>query len=175
MTIKAEVLFFGVRAGSRAGHYLTAPNGYAGESELLRDLPAALRRIDSVWCWPVPRTPEEVGNPQYGRDETEGRGFVHYVDGWTVIAWWDRSADARGGCNAAFLVRGRHVWTDALTLARAAFPSELARMEAHYTIGLAGADLPPDGTASAAAAFVETFRALHPDVQTAVRGILRLR
>jgi len=37
--------------------------------------------------------------------EEEGQVFFHQKDGWTAIAWWDRSGpDKRPGCNTAFLV-----------------------------------------------------------------------
>lgn len=166
-----RVLFFGVLSGTGAGHYLYDPRGHCEER---RALPPALQRLDGVWCFPVPRTPEECrfGTPRTV-DQTEGRGHIHYVDGWTVVSWWDRSEDWRRGCCAVFLIEGRHMWADALVAAREAFPREVARMDAAYSIGLAGADLPPDGTADAAHAFVATFRALHPDVQAAVLRLLR--
>jgi len=172
--VTARVLFFGVRAGERAGHYLIAPNGHERSCDLEAMLPAPLRRLDGVWCWPTPRTVEQVRNGWRDRDPQEqGRGFIHYVDGWTVVSWWDRSGDPRGGCCAAFLVEGRHPWTEALPLARAAFPREFARMGSAYSIGLAGHDLVSDADADAAEALVAQFRALHPDVRARVLRLLR--
>lgn len=166
-----RVLFFGVRSGTGAGHCLVTPTAHADE----RSLPPPLRRLDGVWCYPTPRTPEQSRNSWRDRGPQEqGRGFIHYVDGWTVISWWDRSEDRRGGCCAVFLIEARCGWADALAAARAAFPREVARMEAAYPIALAGADLPPDGVADAAEAFVATFRALHPDVQARALHLLRI-
>ena len=79
-----------------------------------------------------------------------------------------------GRCNAVFFVRGYHQWTEALRRAREAFPREIARMEAAYSIGLAGADLPDPGDDPAAAVEavvsreIERLRALPPDILAAV-------
>lgn len=169
----ARVLFFGVRAGERAGHYLIAPDGES-RRDIEATLPAPLRRLDGVWCFPKPRTSDECryGTP-HTSDQTQGRGFVHYVDGWTVISWWDRSGDPRGGCCAAFLIEGRHPWSEALSLARTAFPREFARMKSAYSIDLAGHDLASDADADAAEALVAQFRSLHPDVRARVLRLLR--
>lgn len=109
-----------------------------------------------------------------GADDVQGRGFVHYAHGWTILSWWDRSGDRRRASCAVFFVRGYHRWTEALRLAREAFPRELARMEAAYDIGLAGTDLPDPGDDPAAAVEavvgreVERLRALPPEILAAV-------
>lgn len=167
MTTPPRVYFFGVGHPHAAGHHLyDAPGRWAPEAAR-RGLPKALAHLDSVWCRgerPAPPSmPVAVNDPQ-----VEGRAFIHYVDGWTVLAWWDRSGDARGGCNAAFLVEGYHRYSEAFLRALDAFPRELERMLARYSIGLAGPDLPGDGVAEAADAFVAGFRALHPEVRRAV-------
>ena len=143
-----RVLFFGVLTGHGAGHHLHAPRGsdygwsltYVASAQFLPS-PIRLGGIDGVWCWSRPRTLAELRGPSYGRDETEGRGYRHSVEGWTVVSWWDRSEDPRGGCCAAFLINALVSWAEALTLARATFPREIARMESRYQIGLAGADI----------------------------------
>lgn len=174
-----RVLFFGVSAGERGGHFLRAPGAlrHASESVLRRLLPPSIEYFDGAWCWPVPRTLEQLRRPNLSGSEAQGRGFVHYRDGWTIVSWWDRSADTRGGCCAVFLVEGRHRWAEAIAHARQVFPRELARMEAHYPVALAGADLPADGPVDAAEAFLADFRggfrALHPEVQECVRALLR--
>ena len=61
---------------------------------------------------------------------------LHHVAGWTVAAWWDRSADTRINSNAAVVMQGTHTWEAMLAAAREAFPRELARMEARYTLAL---------------------------------------
>lgn len=138
MTIH-DVLFYGVRTGDGAGHYLHAPGGgWARES----DLPPPLRRIDCVWTRATPRTQEEVRDriPQT-EDQHQGRAFMHYVAGWTIVSWWDRSEDKRGACNANFLARGRRNFASMLALAREHFPREMRRMESAYALALAGEDI----------------------------------
>ena len=172
-----RVLFFGVASGTGAGHYLRDPS-----YRLLREaavLPPALHRIDSVWTRERPRTVEEARNrgTYYGEraPETQGCAFIHYVSGWTIVAWWDRSEDKRGGCNANFLAEGRFGFATMIDLARKVFPREMRRMEAAYPITLAGPDLPVDDVEDAACAFVASLDALHPSVRDAVWAILRGR
>lgn len=162
-----KILFYGVRTGTRSGHFLNAPHGC---------LPEALHRLDGVWCFPTPRTREQVWNRLYDprrEPQEEGRAHIHDVSGWTVVAWWDRSEDPRAGSNAVFLAPGKHQFSRMIELAREHFPSEMRRMEAAYPIGLAGADLAPDGNDAAAEAFLLSFRALHPAVQAIVARRIR--
>ena len=173
----AEVYFFGVSTGSSAGHYLHRSAGGCAvydrrSADVARGLPEPLHRLDGVWCWERPRTSEESRFHSSQDPQHEGRAFVHYVEGWTVVSWWDRSGDSRGGSNSAFLAIGRRPFAEMLEMARAAFPREITRMEARYPITRAGADLPPDDTADAATAFVETYDALHPSARDAVWALL---
>lgn len=169
------VLFFGVRTGTRAGHYLNAPGEYVAQHRLEASLPEELRRLDGVWCYPVPLTREQVRDRryEYGKREVEGRAFIHDVAGWTVVSWWDRSEDPRGGCNAVFLAPGRKTFSQMLVLAREHFPSEMRRMESAYAVSLAGSDLAPNGDDAAAEAFIVAFRDLHPAVQAIVAQRIR--
>lgn len=141
---RPRVLFFGVASGTGAGHYLYDPTYRTLREET--SLPPSLQRIDTVWTRERPRSEEEVRNrSSRERDpQTQGRAFIHYVDGWTIVAWWDRSEDKRGGCNANFLAEGRFGFATMLDIARKVFPREMRRMEAAYPITLAGPDLPVD-------------------------------
>lgn len=174
--MSVRVLFFGVRAGTQAGHYLCDPTGTLSGRAMEAMLPEPLRRLDGVWCHPRPMTREEIRSHAHVRtDETQGRAYIHDVEGWTVVSWWDRSADPRGGCCAAFVAEGRRPFAHMLDLARANFPREMARMEAAYPIGRACADLAPDGDDAAADTFIATFDALHPQVRALVLQRLRTR
>lgn len=178
------MFFFGVAADTRAGHYLHIPGGAPWHqarhppSRVEQMLPPALRRIDGVWTRATPRTPAENSSiPFEEANGEQGRAFLHYVEGWTVAAWWDRSADPRGACNANFLAPGRRTFEQMLTLAREHFPREMERMEKAYTIRLVTRDLPPDDAVKAAMAFVERvtadMQALDPAVRTHVGWLLR--
>lgn len=169
-TVRPPVLFFGVLTGDGAGHFLHAPGGKIVVID--SDLPMALRRLDGVWTRETPRSNDEMRYGAWGA-QVEGEAFIHYVEGWTVLAWWDRSEDRRGVSNAAFLAPGRHPFVSMMDLAREHFPREMARMEAAYRIALATGDLPPDDTEDAAHAFIVTFYALHRDVRSAVLRLLQ--
>ncbi|QSQ13879.1 hypothetical protein [Myxococcus landrumensis] len=61
------------------------------------------------------------------RTQQEGRACVHHIDGWTVVAWWDRGVDKRMGGNSALLMRGTHSMPEVLAAAGAHFPELLLR------------------------------------------------
>lgn len=171
-----DVVFYGVRTGDRFGHYFWLPSGRQLPNSAI-PLPPALIEVwpDGRWCWPVPRTREELRRRVPGDNpEIQGRAYIHAAEGWTILSWWDRSEDQRGGCCAVFFVRGYHRWSEALRRAREAFPGAFARMEVAYPVELAGADLPdPEVDAAAACEIivwreVERLRALPPDILAAV-------
>lgn len=170
----SDVIFYGVAGSTGAGHHFYERSGSSMRMTVRPPLPAQVSRsehVDARWCFSAPITGER---PFGGPGQPQGRGFIHRVAGWTVISWWDRSGDSRMGSNAVFFVRGYHQWTEALRRAREAFPREIARMEAAYPIGLAGADLPDPGDDPAAAVEavvcreIERLRALPPDILAAV-------
>ena len=170
----SDVIFYGVAGDADGGHQFYQRSGSAVCVADRPPLPAEVSRaemVDARWCFSAPI----LGDRPFVDRQPQGRGFIHRVAGWTVISWWDRSGDSRMGSNAVFFVRGDHPWAEALRRAREAFPREMKRMEAAYSIGLAGADLPDPGDDPAAAVEVvvcrevERLRALPPDIQTEVR------
>lgn len=117
-------LFFGVRAGDAAGHVLCGADRLCLHPDTL---PARLRPFDARWCSTGASDPQR-----------EGIVRLHHVAGWTIAAWWDRSADTRPNSNAALVAEGTHSWEVMLAAAREAFPREIARMEARYALVLSG-------------------------------------
>lgn len=90
--------------------------------------------MDARWCkrdayMPTLFTPPEC--------ERQGQARLHHVEGWTIIAWWDRSGSNRPGSNVAFFVQGEHTFERALLYARERFPDEIRRMESSYIIEFA--------------------------------------
>jgi len=59
--------------------------------------------------------------------QRQGAVALHHREGWTAIAWWDRSADVRPGSNVAFLIDAELGLEEALTAARQAWPKVFAR------------------------------------------------
>ncbi len=58
-----------------------------------------------------------------------GRALLHHFDGFTVLAFWDRSVDSRGGSNSMFIVPGIKAFTDVIDIARVAFPGVFERFQ----------------------------------------------
>jgi hypothetical protein len=54
--------------------------------------------------------------------QIEGLALLHHKDGWTAVAFWDRTGDHRGGSNSVFLAKGEFTFDEMLDLAREAFP-----------------------------------------------------
>ncbi len=67
--------------------------------------------------------------PQGKQRNAEGPCVLHRKDGWTAIAWWDRSGpDKRPGCCSAFGMRGDHDFDAMVTAFRESFPWAASRM-----------------------------------------------
>ncbi|AGC47249.1 hypothetical protein MYSTI_05976 [Myxococcus stipitatus DSM 14675] len=111
--MRDEILFYG--CWRDAEHELWTPGRlrFGGQAALL---PADLRppRLDGRF-------------PPSDRTEQEGRACLHHLDGWTVVAWWDRGVDKRRGSNSALLMRGTHPLSAVLEAAGANFPELLPR------------------------------------------------
>lgn len=86
----------------RPGHYVWNPAGMgADDCDWLRYLDGKL----------PPEGPE-----------IEGVARLHYFNGCTLLAFWDRSVDQRGGCSSTFLLLGKLKFDEAVAAAKAAFP-----------------------------------------------------
>lgn len=68
------------------------------------------------------------------RGEPEDVVSLVYYRGATILAMWDRSADDRGQCNAAFIQRGTWSRDDMMAEARRLFPTITARLKAFNTV-----------------------------------------
>lgn len=62
------------------------------------------------------------------RECPQGHAAIHHKDGWTALAFWDRSVDNRGGCNSVFFIEGEHGFAEAVEIAESAFPRTWARL-----------------------------------------------
>lgn len=62
-------------------------------------------------------------------EQIEGQAKLHHRDGWTALAWWDRSVDSRHGSNAALFARGTFTADEMLALGRQVFPAAMARFK----------------------------------------------
>lgn len=77
-----------------------------------------------------PRLPHPPGSSRHFPAPEAPQGvFAHHVkDGWTCVAWWDRSADTRGASCSALVLRGEHSAGAVIEAGRAAFPWAFERM-----------------------------------------------
>jgi hypothetical protein len=61
--------------------------------------------------------------------EVEGRAALHHKDGWTALAFWDRSVDKRGKSNSVFLSNQARTFDEMLAQARIHFPDVMSRFK----------------------------------------------
>jgi hypothetical protein len=158
------VIFHGVAAGDKDGHYFWEVVASRRIMLALGQMPDGLRVPAETWLAASPLTMDEVLHRPAGQDEPQGRAFVHHVGGWTVAAWWDRSADTRAGSFAAFFVEmaGASLG-DVVELAARAFPAELSRMYTPYRV------VPSQGGAIATAEDASAW-AEQTEAEAVVRG-----
>jgi hypothetical protein len=103
----AECLYFGCVEGP--GHYLRG--GSTGDRG---DVRQAFEEIDMALCWSQ-------------KDQTQGRALVTRRNGWTALAFWDRSLDQRPGCNSVFFVRGNLTFAQMVWVSRHRWPKIWSR------------------------------------------------
>lgn len=102
-----NVLFHG--CDGRPGHYLHSKDGVHW-------------RYESV-PWGTMLDAGLLTNDYYGCDSRpDGKYVVQQKDGWTAVAFWDRSGDGRGGSNSVFLVNAEITGEELITLARQQWP-----------------------------------------------------
>ena len=67
------------------------------------------------------------------KPEGQPEGVLRFVrqGGWTLVFWWDRSADRRFGSYSAIAFDAELPDAEALATARRFFPEVFARIEAH--------------------------------------------
>lgn len=105
------VYYFGC-VGS-AGHFLHTPGPLSvglGQEILPKSL---WPKVDTSFC------------PQDG----QGQGLIKYtqLDGWSIIAFWDRSGDSRPGSHSTFLINESVTPEDLLEAAKLAYPQIFSR------------------------------------------------
>lgn len=100
------------------GHYLRDTAGRTIWKEEEIGLPFSIYRLDTGF---LPKS--ERGSSE------QPEGVLHHTieQGWTVIAFWDRSVDTRRGGNSAFVMHGEHTAEEALRMAWREFPTIFAR------------------------------------------------
>jgi hypothetical protein len=114
----SDVYYFG--AWGEPGHHLWTP-GRRSAWEVERSLP--WRHLDAALVNPHP-------------DQPEGIARLHHRDGWTALAFWDRSCDRRFGSNSAIIARGERGAAEMLALFEQHFPAVWQRITAQFRVSL---------------------------------------
>jgi hypothetical protein len=67
--------------------------------------------------------------PLINKRQVEGIADIHQKDGWTAIAFWDRTGDSRSNSNSAFIVEGEFEFGEMLAMAKKTFPQLFERFK----------------------------------------------
>ena len=121
--MEPTTLYFGCTRGvwgdTQYGHRFIRPGGkfaYTHEAEAMSP-------------WGIPDgtlAPRQGGSTHL--EAPQGNAALHHKDGWTALAFWDRSGDSRGASNSVFLIPVNHMsFDDALAAARENFPELFER------------------------------------------------
>lgn len=128
----SAVYYFGRWGGP--GHYLWSPAGHIAEQAVTT--PWTLRELDPLCGDPALADVRgrRSGDPLYWpgdeAHQPQGVARLYHREGWTALAWWDRSCDTRFGSNSAFVARGTLTAEALAQLGATAFPSVWTRVEA---------------------------------------------
>lgn len=99
-----EVYYFGC-ADHRAGHFWFQP----GMIPWKAPLSMAAEKIDGR-C--APRNTSKAGVC-----------MLTYLEGWSILAWWDYSVDKRPGSNSALVAKGTYSFDQMMLLLNSEFPN----------------------------------------------------
>jgi len=94
---------------SHGGHVLYAGNRQIHDRDLPDDFPIPPYILDGGLL--PPKMPQ-----------TQGRAELIHLKDWTIITFWDRSADTRGSSSSSFVIRGILDFTEAVRLAMKFYP-----------------------------------------------------
>ena len=71
-----------------------------------------------------------------GHAQTEGEALLHYRDGWTALAFWDRSVDARASSNSTYFAEGVYSFEQMVELASTRFAKRWDRHKDRFQVKL---------------------------------------
>lgn len=113
-TRKMNCYYYGCREGT--GHYLWDDQGRRlFDHNVPNDFPVKSYALDSGFLPPQ-------------QPETQGVASLVHVEGWTILAFWDRSVDTRHGSNSSFVLPGTLTFEEAKELSMLKFPWVWSRL-----------------------------------------------
>lgn len=86
---------------------------------------------DTLPAWMV----YELDGTFYPRFKPKGTAALVKFNGWTIVAFEDRTQDERPGSNSAFLLEGDHEFDAMVAMAKEKFPRVLERFGAELVRG----------------------------------------
>jgi hypothetical protein len=72
------------------------------------------------------------GVPAWKLEQTQGIAVLHVASGWSMISFWDRTADKRRNSNGNFIVEGERTFGAMTSLAAQSFPEVWRRVTAPH-------------------------------------------
>lgn len=112
--------YFGVNDNKGLGHYLWTQDAkrvdIGGPIQIDRDKKAIPWVISELDGGLAPDDPSQQ----------HGKALLHHKDGWTALAFWDRTGDRRSGSNSVFLEQGVLTFEEILKIAEKQF-SEITK------------------------------------------------
>lgn len=121
----------------QTGHYLYEPSGRTTWNRITPNIHGG--SLDGGFCGDPAlaryRYGETVPTWSHEGAQPEGRARITHLDGWTILAFWDRSLDRRDASNSAFLLQGTHDFQAMVAMASARFPSVWKRITDAFPVG----------------------------------------
>lgn len=122
---KVKMFYYGLVDNGGHGFVTNFEGGKTRDKESL--LPARLHmhlpgEIDGGLC-------------REGR-KIEGVAMIRFVEGWTVLSFWDQSGDSRPGSNSNFIAEGRRPFAEMCALAKEWFPAFWERAMRRFDVML---------------------------------------
>ncbi len=99
------------------------------------------RHVDAILCRRLPPKDPWGSRQETEHEQVEGLARLHHKDGWTALAYWDRSGpDKRMGCNSNFVAEGTFTFEQMMEMARYHFPHVIERTKGKFEIRLEKTD-----------------------------------
>jgi hypothetical protein len=107
MTDQPRIYFFGV--WRMPGHFMWRPGRVFAGAIPAPWSPATIDGRKQPGCSP------DVGI--WALDQTQGIAVLHVASGWSMISFWDQTADKRRNSNGNFIVEGERTFGEVCSLA----------------------------------------------------------
>lgn len=122
-----DVMYY-VGCQRESGHYLFKGGGHSGSLDF-NSTPWGYSADGGLA--PAVRTKSRSGGGReyIGREAPQGVCAVHHKEGWTAIAFWDRSIDGRPHSNSGFFAMGQYSFDEMIQLAKKHYPSVMERFD----------------------------------------------